>query len=524
MGNRLKRDDGMRSKPCADPQRAWVVVLGDAGRSPRMQYHALSLCKTGGFLVNLVGYAGSPLIPELESYREEGRLVMSDIASTPRWILRVPRLLQLPLKALFQLFILIWMLCIGLPRPDVILLQIPPAIPTMLVCSIAAKIRGARLVYDWHNFAHTIMAISGLGEHHPLVRVARGYEKAFARSSHGAMCVTRAMKDQLQREWGAEAEVFYDTAPDIYRPATQKETHQLFIKLSPVLRQPVHARDSVSRLQEELEKSNASNTNETKTLITIESNGDASIYRRLDAERPVVLVSSTSWTPDEDFGILLGALVQYDALARNRTHLPLLLVFVTGKGPQKQQYEERMRSLDLRKVSIRTVWLEPEDYPILLGSADLGISLHASSSGVDLPMKVVDMFGSGLPVCALEYPCIAEEMVKHGENGLLFRDARDLADQLSTLLEGYMEATSPQSASSIDDGEATRKKANSKRQTKRTSGSGFKALHNEKKNKNLLIRLQTNMRERPGRKYWHEVWLKHALPVICGRETTLHRE
>lgn len=26
--------------------RAWVMVLGDVGRSPRMQYHASSLCKT----------------------------------------------------------------------------------------------------------------------------------------------------------------------------------------------------------------------------------------------------------------------------------------------------------------------------------------------------------------------------------------------------------------------------------------------------------------------------------------------
>lgn len=37
--------------------RVQVVVLGDIGRSPRMQYHALSIAKHGG-LVDLVGYHG----------------------------------------------------------------------------------------------------------------------------------------------------------------------------------------------------------------------------------------------------------------------------------------------------------------------------------------------------------------------------------------------------------------------------------------------------------------------------------
>lgn len=34
-----------------------VVVLGDIGRSPRMQYHAISIAKHGG-RVDIVGYAG----------------------------------------------------------------------------------------------------------------------------------------------------------------------------------------------------------------------------------------------------------------------------------------------------------------------------------------------------------------------------------------------------------------------------------------------------------------------------------
>lgn len=34
-----------------------VLVLGDVGRSPRMQYHAMSIAKHGGF-VQLIGYVG----------------------------------------------------------------------------------------------------------------------------------------------------------------------------------------------------------------------------------------------------------------------------------------------------------------------------------------------------------------------------------------------------------------------------------------------------------------------------------
>jgi beta-1,4-mannosyltransferase len=47
------------SSPAAERHvTAQVLVLGDIGRSPRMQYHALSIAKHGG-TVELIGYHGT---------------------------------------------------------------------------------------------------------------------------------------------------------------------------------------------------------------------------------------------------------------------------------------------------------------------------------------------------------------------------------------------------------------------------------------------------------------------------------
>ncbi|PVU84918.1 hypothetical protein BB560_007217, partial [Smittium megazygosporum] len=71
--------------------------------------------------------------------------------------------------------------------------------------------------------------------------------------------------------------------------------------------------------------------------------------------------------------------------------------------------------------------------------SDIGVSLHSSSSGVDLPMKIIDMFGCGLPVLARDYKCI-NELVEVGVNGELFKASSDLYGCLLKLFATTTEA------------------------------------------------------------------------------------
>ena len=65
--------------------------------------------------------------------------------------------------------------------------------------------------------------------------------------------------------------------------------------------------------------------------------------------------------------------------------------------------------------------------------------LTPSPSGIDLPMKVLDMFGGGVPVVAVGFEAIGE-LVEDGVNGRVF-EGDGLADVLEEVLgnEGTLE-------------------------------------------------------------------------------------
>ena len=62
--------------------------------------------------------------------------------------------------------------------------------------------------------------------------------------------------------------------------------------------------------------------------------------------------------------------------------------------------------------------------------ADLGLCLHQSSSGLDLPMKLADLRGAGVPAAVYDYAPVLGEVMTTGQEGVTFRDPGDLANLL----------------------------------------------------------------------------------------------
>jgi beta-1,4-mannosyltransferase len=238
------------------------------------------------------------------------------------------------------------------------------------------------------------------------VRLARWYERRLGRSASRHLCVSEAMRAELAAHWGIpEATVLYDRPAVQFTPLPRSARDEFFRRLGPALGLPVNG-----------------------------------------ASHPALIVSPTSWTEDEDYSMLLEAAAHCDRLIAFHERMPDqpafadLLIVLSGEGPLRGHYEAKIQTLGLAKVHLRTIWLEPEDYPLMLGSADLGLCCHRSSSGFDLPMKIADLFGAGVPVLALDYgPCLKEQ-VREGENGLLFSDAAGLAARLFELFEKFPDA------------------------------------------------------------------------------------
>jgi len=444
-----------------------VVVLGDLGRSPRMQYHCQSLLDTG-HNVSFVGYRGEALIESLT--QQEGKRLQVIRFQVPTFfegikpLYFVWRILSLSLFLAHALFF-----STGSSKPvDFVLVQNPPALPLLAVvylyCCVKQFLQGRRpgFIIDWHNLGYSM-----LRDGSSFQKIARVYEQRMAPLADGHLTVTKAMKEFLSREMKVSnnVDVLYDCPPDMFEPLDAQRQHEILTKLDDQLC------SSCPRSWWEVKS-------KKQTMFTEEVESDVPTFRHRPG-RPVLVTSSTSWTPDEDFGMLLAALQKLDQTIETSSSALKVMVVVTGKGPEREMYEEKISKLRLQHVAIATLWLEPGDYPKLLACADLGVSLHTSTSGLDLPMKVLDLFGCEVPVLAHDFQCLSE-LVQDGVNGRVFSTSDRLADILYELLQPLV------AAANLSDS---------------IPNHSYGAL-------------ATYSKQLQGRDRWNFNWMEHALTVI----------
>ncbi|AGO12912.1 AaceriADL338Cp [[Ashbya] aceris (nom. inval.)] len=369
-------------------KRIAIYVLGDLGHSPRICYHARSF-SAAGWEVELCGYMEEqPPKDLLEDPRVTIRVLPQVAAASAGKSLG-----QTVRKVVFQTWHIVRQLW-ELRGCDYILLQNPPSIPILPIAAIFKLLTRSRLIVDWHNLAYSVLQLRVGSFFHPLVLGSYAVEFLFSRMADYHITVTVAMKDYLAKRFLLPAQriaVMYDRPGEQFRPLPAGEREAALAE--PFIKDYIPAGFDVQR-------------------------GDT------------ILVTSTSFTPDEDINVLFGALKIYEsAAAKFDATLPRILLFITGKGPLKNKYMEEVRNYEWKRCTIHFLWLSAEDYPRLLQLCDFGVSLHTSTSGLDLPMKVLDMFGSGLPAFVMNYPAI-DELVQSHVNGLKFKTRRELEQYL----------------------------------------------------------------------------------------------
>jgi len=354
---------------------AAVIVLGDLGRSPRMQYHALALA-VNDVDVDLIGEEGAPLPdwlhhPRITVHRLRARRGIAGVAGSALALFGTLRRLR---------------------RPDVIVAQTPPAIPTIVVAWAAARLRGSRLILDWHNLGWTLLAPRD-GRPHPLTALARTLERASARLADAHFAVSSALAAHLRSAWGlGDIHVLRDRPGDHFGGAAGRDAQR-----SGIL---------------------------------------AMAHLPADAQ-PAIVISPTSWTRDEALDLVMPAADALEDLWRDRGPADGLVIVISGRGAGRAAFEQRLATRTARRVRIVTTWVSGDDYPALIAAADAGLSLHRSTSGLDLPMKICDLFGAAVPVCALDYGATVRELIRPDRDSVVFTDAHGLAACLDALFETW---------------------------------------------------------------------------------------
>ena len=288
--------------------RAVVVALADLGRSARMQYHAHALA-ANGVDVDLVGFEGTPLPTAIDGRAADHRApdAAVDAARTARGsgagyaIVAARRRRAAERSPVAHA-------AAGCDRPDLVLVQNPPAFPTLAVTwfSLRAPRRALR-----HRLAQ------------PRLHAAAPAARPLA--SGGA---ARAMVRAARRAARRREPVRVARAGGVSR--------------EPLRRAAARACSTIGRRRSFAPMERAEREQFRQAL-----------FARLGIRGGVVgfIVCPTSWTEDEDFDVIIDAVPRLEERIRGweaaapARRFPDLVILVTGDGARRAEFERRFAGL-----------------------------------------------------------------------------------------------------------------------------------------------------------------------------------
>ena len=145
---------------------------------------------------------------------------------------------------------------------DFILIQNPPSIPSLIIIYLVCKLKGIQMIVDFHNYGFTILELTM--KNRIIIKIAKQIEIVFSRLCDYGLCVSKGMQTDLLQQYQIRTEVVYDRAnSEVFRRLDYEERQEVLSRLG------------------------------------IIKKGD----------NKLVIVSGTSWTPDEDFGVLLQTMI-----------------------------------------------------------------------------------------------------------------------------------------------------------------------------------------------------------------------
>src|SRR3546814_923657 len=117
-------------------------------------------------------------------------------------------------------------------RPQIVLVQNPPCVPSLLAALLCTAFYGSVVCVDWHNLGFSMVQHKyNVPETHWLVMAARLVEQIVTSFADYHICVTHAMREWLQQHFHIRSTCVHDKPPQQFAQVSIEQRHDLLMRL-----------------------------------------------------------------------------------------------------------------------------------------------------------------------------------------------------------------------------------------------------------------------------------------------------